>query len=156
MFGLLLTVALVAVLSAPLAAADKKKEKGEKQGRAAGAALAFLAKLDLSAEQQEKIEKIRAEYGPKLAEANKKVGLTKEQRTARAEAAKQAKADGKKGKEIAAAVAEAVKLTGEQQEALEGVQKLGGQLREAVMNVLTEEQRAKVAPRKGKKKKEAA
>ena len=88
-----------------------------------------------------------------------KIGITKEQRQAGAEARKAAAAEGKKGKELQAAVAKAQNLSAEQQEAQKAQRELMGKVRAAVAAVLTPEQLEKAGirvPKAGAKKKKQA
>ena len=98
-------------------------------------------------------------HPPKLVELNKKAGtiITPEQRKARSAASKKAKADGKKGKAARAAVNAAVKLSAEQKKALAEVNKARQVViraaRAKFVEILTDEQKAKLPKKKGKKKK---
>ena len=76
--------------------------------------------ITLSAEQQEKVAALKKEFAPKLTEASKKVNdnLTEDQKKARRDAAQAARQAGKKGKELQQAVADAMKLTADQQTAM--------------------------------------
>jgi len=141
-----------------------KREKGANKGKRgpgaqlANAAIKRLAKADLTAEQKSKIQALAATHGAKMAEVRKAAGLTKEQQTARQEAMKKARADGKKGKELRDAVTAAVKMTDEQQAAMTKAGAMQKEYYAAVMKVLTPEQKAALKPARkpGKKKKEAA
>ena len=86
-----LTVSFVA----PVVAADKKKKK-------APTAVKVHKSIELTADQKTKVEALNKEFGPKLAECRKKAAsiITADQKKARTEAMKKAKADGKKGKEL--------------------------------------------------------
>lgn len=156
-----LVLALLLAIVAPLSAADKKKKKKKAPKRNPAAfILKRLEKAELTDEQQTKVKALVAEYGPKIAEASKKAALSKEQRESRAAALKQAKADGKKGKEARAAVSAAANLSDEQKAALKEAQGLRGDLNKAALALLTPEQKEKAGfkgPRKkkGKKKKAA-
>lgn len=156
--------ALAIAMAAPLFGADEKKAEGKKKKEKAAPG-AFLVKqamgrlknVDLSDEQEAKIKKIAAEWAPKMAELRKAAGLSKEQQQARREAMAKAKEAGKKGKELAAAANEAVKLTDDQKAGLEKMREASQAFNKAVMEVLTEEQRAKVGgKRKPKAKAKAA
>lgn len=154
----LVVFALAIVLAAPLMGADEKKPKGEKKEKPSpGAqlvkqAMGRLKNIDLNAEQKEKIEKIAAEWAPKIMEARKASGMSPEQAKARREAMAKAKADGLGRKEAAEAVNAAVKLTDEQKEQLGKVRELSQGFQKAVAGVLSEEQRAKLGG--GRKKAE--
>ena len=149
----LLMLVLVLAIAAPLAAEDKKKRK-KKPGKraAAGARIQFPKGVEPSAEQQEKLAELRKEYGPKIVAIRKKQALSKDVRKARAEALKKARAEGKKGKELRAAVAAAVPLTDEQKAAQAKMRALQKEIRAAVFALLTDEQKAKLPKRGGKKK----
>jgi Skp family chaperone for outer membrane proteins len=165
----LLIVCLALAMTAPLLAQDKGKGKGKARNRRADAAVTRAFQLPpsitLSAEQQEKLAALKKELVPKLTEANKKLAenLTDEQKKARREAAQAARQAGKKGKELQQAVEEAMKLTPEQQAAMTKARKelasVTQEVRTAVRNLLTDEQRAQLPqPKKGAKgkKKNAA
>jgi len=155
-----LTVVVALSIAGSALAAEKRKGKAAKKLPAPAAeALPILAKLDLSADQKAKIEEINKEFGPKVTEARKKLDeiLTPEQRRARAEANKEAKAAGKKGKELRQAIDEAMKLSDEQKtkvaEARKALAALQKEIRGKVMDLLTEEQKENVkkAQKGGKK-----
>ncbi|MCH8047685.1 MAG: hypothetical protein IID44_28665 [Planctomycetes bacterium] len=148
----LLLMVLVLAVAAPLAAEDKKKKKKPGKRPAARSRIQIPKGVELSAKQKEKVEALRKEYGPKFVALRKKQALSKDVRGARAEAIKKAKAEGKKGKELRAAVAAAVPLTDEQKAAQAKMRALQKEIRAAVMALLTDEQRAKLPKRGGKKK----
>ena len=108
--------------------------------------------IELSDDQKQKVAELNKKFASKLADARKKIGLTKEQRQARAEAFKKAKADGKKGKEIREAVNAAVDLTKDQKAAAEALRTLQVEIRAALMGVLTDEQKAGLRKGGGRKK----
>ncbi|MEW4564123.1 hypothetical protein AB1K70_16415 [Bremerella sp. JC770] len=158
----LLMFALVAILSVGTAVgADEAKPK-KKQAKAPQRGIfAQVQKLDLNAEQKEKVAAIQKEFGPKLAELTKAVGLTKEDRQARMTAMKEAKEKGLKGKEMRDYVAAKAPLTDEQKEAQKAVTELNGKIREKLAGVLTDEQKEKLGlnkkkPAANKKKKNKA
>ena len=86
-----------------------------------------------------------------VAELNKKAALTAEQKTARTEATKKADADGVKGKERRDLITKMMKLSDAQTEAMAELRKKQGEMRKAVMELLTDEQKGKLR-KKGKKK----
>jgi len=165
-------VALALAVAAPLSAGEKeKKAEGKKPAakkadgakkaaakkrapgaQAVNALLKRLSAAELSDEQVAKIKEIGKEYAPKLAEARQKQGLTKEQQAAMKEAREKAKADGLKGKAAAEAVANAVNLSDDQKAAQAAVRELNAALNKAALAVLTDEQRAKIAPKRAAKK----
>lgn len=158
----------LAILVMPLLAEDakpkKKKGAGKKQTvRPVAAMEKQLAALDLSDDQKKKTDEILAKYNEKFAAVQGKNPLSKEQRQARKEAMDKAKAEGKKGPELKAAVDAAVILTAEQEEAQQKAQaatkELQASLKKDVSEVLTAEQAAKLSSKgkgKGKKKKQDA
>jgi Spy/CpxP family protein refolding chaperone len=157
---LILAVALL-VASSALAGPKKGEQKQPKNPPKCPAAdriEKMLAGITLTDEQKAKLEEIKKEYGPKFVEAAEKMGsvFTDEQKKARAEAAKTAKAAGKKGKEIQEAIASATKLGDEQKTKLDEVKKQQGSLekefRNKVISVLTPEQKDQMKKAHGHKK----
>jgi hypothetical protein len=150
LFRTVLTLSLTACLlgSAFVGDAAAQKEKGKKKaGMAAGQQIFTLPKeITLTDEQKTKLEEIKKEHGPKLAELTKKIDdtLTDDQKKARKEAGDKARADGKKGKDLQAAVDAAVALTDDQKKSQETVKpeltKLQGAIREKIHGLLTTDQ----------------
>ena len=106
----------------------------------------MVAGLKLTDAQKTSLAAVKKEYGPKLMAAIKKLDVkTPEQKKAIAEAAKEAKAAGKKGKELHQAIEAAVTLTEAQKTQLAEAKKTMGalekELRQKVMSVLTPEQK---------------
>ena len=148
---------LVAAVASPLMAAPNKDKK--KKGKAAKCPSSKIVKgVKLTDEQKEKIKKITAEH--KGALKGTKVGFTAEQRKARAEAIKKAKAEGKKGKDLKAAADAAAKLTDEQKAAAKKAASSAKEYRVAILAVLTAEQKASLKrakkPKGEKKPKDGA
>jgi hypothetical protein len=133
---------------APAVAADKKKKTP--------VAIKVPKSIELTADQKTKLDALNKEFGPKLAECRKKAAsiITADQKKARAEATKKAKADGKKGKELRAAANTAVAITADQKAQQAECKKAMGALNKEVRTqfaaLLTDEQKAKI---KGGKKK---
>src|SRR5687768_7354780 len=107
-----------------------------------------------------KIKAAAAEHGPKIRDAQAKVDsiLTDDQKKARNEAKKAAKAAGKKGKEAKADEDAALKLTPDQQKQMTEAEAKRDEalaaFRKAAGDQLTDEQKAKIGlGGKGKKKK---
>lgn len=155
----LMTLALILACVASVDAADKKKKKGKKGARVRIQALQLPDSIDLSAEQKEKVAALKKEYTPKftaLFKKNREI-LTEDQAKARQKAVKEAREAGKKGKEAREAVNSALDLSDEQKKQMKElsgeIRSLNGEVRGKLMKVLTEEQRAKVKPAKGAKKK---
>jgi len=155
-----IVLALVIALSIAAAAVAQEKPKGKgKAARLSPTAQAMLRidrlrealeGLDLTAEQKEKVGKIREELRPKMKEVFGKLRdiLTEEQRNAAEESMKKAKEAGKKGREFLETVESSLKLTDEQKEKMAklapeilAVQK---EMMKQVMRVLTPEQQAKI------------
>ena len=133
---------------APAVAADKKKKTP--------VAIKVPKSIELTAEQKTKLDALNKEFGPKLAECRKKAAsiITADQKKARAEAMKKAKADGKKGKELRAAVNAALAITADQKtqqaECKKAMGALNKEIRTQFAALLTDEQKTKI---KGSKKK---
>ena len=141
-----LTVSFVA----PAVAVDKKKKK-------APTAVKVPSSIELTADQKTKLDALNKEFGPKLAECKAKANsiVTKDQKKARVEAVKKAKADGKKGKELRAAADAALAITADQKAQQAECKKATGALQKEIKAqfaaLLTDEQKAKL--KGGKKKK---
>ena len=139
---------LAVAFVAPAVAADKKKKTP--------VAVKVPKSIELSADQKAKVDALNKEFGPKLAECRKKAAsiITADQKKARAEAMKKAKADGKKGKELRAVVNAAVAITADQKaqqsECKKAMGALNKEIRTQFAALLTDEQKAKI---KGGKKK---
>jgi hypothetical protein len=140
-------------------AQNEKKKGGKKKGNDPTAAL--LKKVDsasLGEELTAKVKKVIEEHAPKLREAQAKVNesLTAEQRAARQEAQKAAKAAGKKGQEAAAEVMAAMKLSDDQKKAYEeaqsGLRDATQAMNREIAALLTPEQRRELGVGGGKKK----
>ena len=134
----LLTVAF----AAPAVAADKKKKK-------APTAVRVPKTVELTADQKTKLDALNKEFGPKLAELRKKQAsiITADQKKARAEATKKAKADGKKGKELRDVVNAAFAITADQKaqqaETWKAMRALQKEIRTQFAALLTDEQKSK-------------
>lgn len=154
-------LALAVAIALPIAAEDKKKKKKKaaKKGSPTAALVKRVKAAGVSEETLKKVEDIAASFNAKIAEAQKGLG---DARQKIASARKKAQEDGKKGKELQAAV-RAVELTDEQRAAQKQLQALNRELNSKIAAVLTPEEREKAkirAPRgnakKKKKKKDAA
>ena len=155
-----LTLTLALLITSPLWAADSKKkaEKKAPPNPAAERIKRMTEGLTLTAEEKTKLDAIAKECCPMFVDAGKKLMdvLTPEQKKARGEAAKAAKAAGKKGKEFNTAVDSAATLTDEQKAKQADLRKemsaMEKDLREKVMAVLTPEQKDQLKElRKSKK-----
>ncbi len=128
-------------------------QAGPKGGKVAQRVVAFppVFKLPdaivLTAEQQTKMDELKTKYSDKLREAAGKVDeiYTNEQRKAMRGARKTAVTEGKKGKQLKAAVEAAVQLSPEQQQKMSDAQKtltdLQKEVRKQVVGLLTDEQK---------------
>jgi Spy/CpxP family protein refolding chaperone len=109
--------------------------------------MGMLKCLNLTEDQKAKLETLKKEYAPKVkASFEKHTGiLTEDQKKARQEAVKSAKAAGKSHEEVWKEAQAAVKLTDDQKAKMETARKEGQALRkeihEKIMEILTPEQR---------------
>ena len=156
---IVLVMAVTMLIAAPLLAQERKQGNEGRRGRGNPTRRALLmmerlqtaiGEMDLTAEQKEKLGKVREEMGPKMKEIWGKVKeiLTDEQRNAAEEVMKKNREAGKKGREAITAVEAAIKVTDEQKPKMD---KVGEELltlqREAVKKIteiLTPEQREKL------------
>ena len=143
-------LAILLVLASLAAAQDKapaKRAKKPKKSPSPPAIFKLPKEVDLSPEQQAKLDDLKTQYAGKLTDAQKKVAdiYTDDQRAAQQAARKEATAAGKKNKELKAAVEGAVQLTDEQREKLAYAQKelklLTKRIRKEIVGLLTPEQR---------------
>ena len=149
-----LSILLLAfAFAAPTYSADNEKKKKKKP---APAAVRVPKGIELNEDQRAKVEALNKEFGPKLAACRKEAAgvITADQKKARSEAMKAAKAAGKKGKELRAAAEAASKVTEDQKQQLARCKKdmgaLQKEIRAQLAGILTDEQKAKL---KGGKKK---
>lgn len=160
----LFAFSLALALSLTLSAEEKKKEdKKPQEGKKPAVNLPAplnAVKPPLTEEQLKKVADLQKEYTQQLTEINKKSSaiITTERAKARQAAAKQAAADGKKGKEAEAIANAALKLTDEEAKNLKEIDasraKLNAETNKKRMEILTDEQKAslkKPAPAKDKK-----
>ena len=155
LFGLTVTCLVMAVLVAPAFAA-KKKNKGDKHDSVA-AIKKKLSAAELPTDAREKADKVIADDGPKLKDAQAKVDaiLTSEQKQSQKQARKDAKSSGKKGKDAKADIAAAMKLTPEQKTKLSSAEaelkSAQATLTRDLKGVLSAEQMAKAGIKTKKK-----
>ena len=147
----ILTACVLAVsFVTPAMAADKKEKK-------APTAVKVPKGIELTVDQQTKLDALNKEFGPKLVECRKKAAsiITADQKKARTEAMKKAKADGKKGKDLREAANAALAITADQKakqaETKKAMGALNKEIRTQFAALLTDEQKAKL--KGGKKKK---
>lgn len=158
-FRSLIVTAVSLMFAASLLAADENKaqKKPGKGQRGAAALFKLPQEVQLTAEQQAKVKELAAQFGPRMADlaAKEKAIVTPEQLKARQEAMRKAKEAGKKGKDAKAEVEAALKISAKQKQQLAEINKskqaLQQEARDALMSLLSEEQKAKL-PKKGDKK----
>jgi hypothetical protein len=147
------------VLSPALAA---KKEKKNKPAALPGvaAAMGTLRGVTLTDEQKEQVKKIGESFNEKIVAVKAKLDAAEpaEVKKVRHEAMVKAKAEGKTGKELRAAVkAAGGELSKEQRQALKDIQQerqaVMKEMKDALLAVLTEDQRAALLAAKPMKKK---
>jgi Spy/CpxP family protein refolding chaperone len=138
-----LFVVLAACLLVALPLSAGEKGKGKKKG--AGGQLAQLLErvrtLDLSGDQSAKVKEVETKFAEKIAKLNKVLADVEKPLN---EARKKASDEGKKGRDLQKAIEDAVPLTAEQKEARTEREKLMGQVREELAQILTPEQREKI------------
>ena len=143
----------------PTFADDKTDKAKAKKKKPAATAIKVPKGIKLNEDQRAKLAALNKELGPKLAACRKDAAgiITADQKKARAAAIKEAKAAGKKGKELREAAEAAFKVSEEQKTKLAECKKAMGALqkegRAGLAAILTDEQKAKLrAGRKGGKK----
>ena len=165
----LLALSVSALLLSPAMADDAKPKKPRAKAEAKRKdqpAVQLPKEIELNDEQKTKVAELEKEFGPKMKELREKLDkvLTEDQKKARAEVFKDARTNGKKGKEVQQAVKDATKASEEQQKQIDDVEKqiaaLRLKIREKVEPILTDEQKTKLpkrpeAKKKGKGKKAA-
>lgn len=152
------TLALLSYVASPVFAAV-----GTKKPAAPKNTVAYYNSIDktlqpvtLSDDQSAKLDALKKDYQQKFDDgyAKEKNVLTPEQRKAGDEARKAARADGKKGKEVTQAVADAQKQTDEQKAKIKEARKeltaLRKEFRGKVMDLLTADQKKQLADAKSK------
>jgi len=142
----LLSLTLALIITAPLFAADKKKSN------LTASVLRKLDKAKLTEEQVAKIKELTAKVAERTATARKRAVYTPEQMKARKEALAKARSEGKKGKELSAALKNAVKFTPAQVAAVREIQTAYSTMMKEILTMLSDEQKARL-PRKSKSRK---
>ncbi|MDB4380855.1 hypothetical protein N9Z70_05645 [Mariniblastus sp.] len=159
--ALLLCFATVAV-----AQDDAKKGKDKKKARAAGSANSYIMKafksVEMTDEQKKKAEAVLAKYDGEMKDARKAVVsvLSKDENKAKNEARKEAAKAGLKGKEMTEAVEKAMGLSEDKmakyREALKKPAAVTKKVKDEIMALLTDDQKAKMpAPKKAKAREKA-
>lgn len=167
----LFSLALAFVVTATCVAQDADKKKGKKATDRAiknttSQMMKAFAKVELTEEQQAKAKAIIEKHIGSLIEARKAQDgiLTDDQKKARTEAIAKAKEDGTKGAKLAAVGTKAMGLSKEDakkySDAKKKVTATTAKIKGAIMELLTDEQKAAMPKRgkgkKGKKKKDGA
>ena len=165
-------LALAAMLVSPVMAEDeakgkKKKAKGNRGNSTAMQLIKALAPVGLTDEQTTKIKELGKASSEAIAKIRKDSGLTPEVMKKRTEAQKALKESGKKGKELAAAIAEKAGLSEAQIASFKKMNEARMGFQKSVIGMLTDDQKAKLpeklqrfakagqAKKGGKKKKKA-
>ena len=157
----LLSLGLAAFLLSPALAEDAKPKKNRPNARKEQPAIQLPKEITLTDEQKAKVAELEKEYAPKMKELREKHDkiLTEEQKKARQEVMKEAREkgkEGKKGKDLAQAVKDAMKLTEEKQKEYDETDKkivaLRQEILEKVKPLLTDEQKEKLPKRPERKK----
>lgn len=154
LFSAACLVGLLALVAGPAFAAPTTATPPAKATKArhhhARDPFAFPPQIKLTADQKAKVEALKKQYGPQLAETRARIRavLTPEQRKAAAAARHQAIAEGKKGKEVFAAVRAALNLSTDQQTQLKEAFKARAALRKEIRHqkfaLLTDAQKAQI------------
>jgi Spy/CpxP family protein refolding chaperone len=133
----LLILAAALLIARPLFAQDQPKEpkaRGDRAARGGDFGLGFLRDLNLTDEQKTKVKDLTAKYGRDSV-------LTDEQKKARTDALEAAKKDGKTGRDLFKAAADAVKLTDDQKAKAKENRK---SFMDELNKILTDEQKEKL------------
>ena len=153
----MLTLAMSLVVVGNVSAAGQVKA-GQHPHHPMGLGTELLKGLDLTDAQKSQVEDLVKEYAPKFKAAKEEVGaiLTPDQKKAYAAAAKAARAEGKKGREVAEAARAAANLTAEEKAKLAETKKEMGPLHkefhEKLMEILTPAQREQLRKEIAQKK----
>lgn len=138
-----------------------EKKAGEKKPAKAkpDAGLVQAAKLfqpprgvKLNDDQHVQLKSLKQKYASQLKDAFASAKLTKDQAAARKEAMTKAKADGLKGKQLQQAADAAAKLTDEQRKARDTIAAIRKEVQTSIRSMLTDDQKAALPGKAGKKK----
>jgi hypothetical protein len=147
-----LLFSLAAFVLLPTFAAAQSSPAGAEESppELASRLFAFPKRVHLTFEQELELRALQEEFTPKLAAVQKEIDtiMTPERRAARAEARKKAVSEGKTDAEVAKVVRASAPLSREEKrkynDALAAKDKLLGEVRRKKLNLLTEEQKARV------------
>lgn len=160
----LLSLSLAAFLLSPVMAEDAKAKKAKPNARKEQPAVQLPKEITLTDEQKTKVAELEKEYAPKMKELREKLDkvMTEEQKKARLDVMKEAREkakdnkEAKRGKELAQAIKDAMKLSEEQQKSYDETDKkivaLRQEILEKVKPLLTDEQKEKLPKRPERKK----
>jgi Spy/CpxP family protein refolding chaperone len=145
--AVLALVVSLAILGNFASAQERRRREGPRGGQQSMIdRIEKMKDLKLTDDQKSKLAELKKEYAPKLKELAGKLEAvtTAEQKKARDEAMKAAKAAGKKGREVFEAGTAALKLTDEQKaktaECFKAMGELNKEIRDKVTKLLTPEQ----------------
>jgi peptidyl-tRNA hydrolase len=151
--------AAAAVHGADEAAQEQKKSK--KKGRDRDVIAKMVENIDLTADQQVKLEEVKREFQSKLADLAKRRSaiMTDDRRAKERELRKAAKDAGKSGKEIRAEIAAALSLSPAERDQMTAIERedrqLRGEITSRIRAFLNDEQKVKLPePRKERKNKD--
>jgi len=139
--------------------AAKEQKKGKKRDRDRDVVAKMVENIDLTADQQVKVEEVKREFQPKLADLAKRrrAIMTEDRRAKEKELRKAAKESGKKGKEVRAELEAALGLSPAEREQMATIEREERQLRGEIISriraFLNDEQKAKLPEQRREKKK---
>jgi Spy/CpxP family protein refolding chaperone len=149
--------AIAAVQGADDAAQEQKKSR--KKGRDRDVIAKMVENIDLTADQQVKLEEVKREFHPKLADLAKRRGsiMTDDRRAKEKDLRKAAKDAGKTGKEIRSEIAAALSLSPAERDQMAAIERderqLRGEITSRIRAFLNDEQKAKLPERRKDRKK---
>ena len=148
-FGALALALLIAIpaIAQDDAAAKKKKKGNRNQQNAASQVLKQLEALGLSDDQVAKIKELGKEVSAKMKQMRTDAGITAELTKKRAEVVKAMKESEKKGAELAAAINKEAGFSEAQTAALKSMNEVRQKFHQAVVGLLTDEQKEKLPAR---------
>lgn len=145
---LVLTLALSVLTNGVLLAQDAEKKGGKKKGdpvkQMVGTFLKGLAPAELTEEQTKEIQELYTKTAKEVVAMRKEAEMPANIYQKRAEAGKEARAEGKKGKDLEAAITEKLGLNEKQTKCWTETTELLNKTKLAVGKLLKEEQLAKL------------
>ena len=148
-----LSVAALSLVCTAFANSAEAKKAEEKKAAPFANVFTFPKSITLADDQSKKIADLQKEYTPKLEEAKKNIDviMTADRVKAQKEAQDKAKADGKKGKEVAEAGTAALKLTEAEAKQLTELKSAQGKLMAEITKkkneLLTDDQKKALLPK---------